>query len=156
MTVRDIMTPQPRVCWRDDPLSAVAVAMWDANCGIVPVVDNEGKLTGVITDRDICMALTFLGRPATEVAVCEVVTRDRVLTCQPEDDLGTALAAMREQQLRRLPVVDQEGHLLGLLSITDAILACAREGVESTPLTQEVVRTLAAVCAPLPLAKQAA
>jgi CBS-domain-containing membrane protein len=92
--------------------------MWEHDCGIVPVLDAEGKLVGVVTDRDICMAAFFHGARLSELPVREVMARD-LHTLRPEASLHDALALMRRMQVRRVPVVDDAGALVGIFSLAD-------------------------------------
>lgn len=121
MKVRDIMTGQVGSCGPETNLAEAARIMWDKDCGAVPVLDGEGKVAGMITDRDICMALTTRNRPASDVTVGEVIN-GAVKACAPGDDVSAALKTMSSEQLRRLPVVDDEGKLLGIISLNDCIL----------------------------------
>jgi len=121
MKVREIMTGAVGSCGMEANLAAAARIMWDKDCGSVPVLDNEGHVIGMITDRDICMALTTRNRLASEVLVGDVIN-GVVKTCAPDDAVTDALKAMRGEQLRRLPVVDSEGELVGILSLNDVIL----------------------------------
>ncbi|MDX6694132.1 MAG: hypothetical protein QOF02_1735 [Blastocatellia bacterium] len=121
MKVREIMTGAVGSCGMETNLAAAARIMWERDCGSVPVLDNEGHVIGMITDRDICMALTTRNRLASDVTVGDVIS-GAVKTCAPEDAVVDALKAMRGEQLRRLPVVDSEGELVGIISINDVIL----------------------------------
>jgi CBS domain-containing protein len=124
MKVRDVMTTDLKCCGPDTNLAAATELMWANDCGILPVVE-EGKLVGIITDRDVCVAVgTRNCRPA-EMAVREVATRE-VHTCAPDDDVHTAMAIMRRGKVRRLPVVE-EGALTGVLALNDIILAAERK-----------------------------
>jgi CBS domain-containing protein len=116
--------------------------MQEAKCGVLPIVDAEGKLTGIVTDRDLCLATAVRRRSATQVAVNEAMTR-RVATCGPGDDLRTALHVMGAAGVRRLPVVDPEGHLRGLLSIDDVVMWGVQEGGVTDA---DVVDTLRRAC----------
>lgn len=144
MKVSEIMTPNPVTCSSSDNLNTAAMRMWDRDCGILPVVD-DGRVQGVITDRDICMALAFKGAKPAGVTVAEVIN-GQVYGCSPDDDVADALATMREHQVHRLPVLE-DGRLQGLLSMNDAVLA-AREptGDEQGPTYSEVVDTLHGIC----------
>ena len=88
MKVRDLMTANPVACSPGDNLATVAMQMWDWDCGVLPVVD-DGQIRGVITDRDICMALLFKGAPPP-VTVAEVVN-GHLYSCSPDDELAAAL-----------------------------------------------------------------
>ena len=126
MIVRELMNARPESCSPSTDLAAAAMIMWRHDCGIVPVVvPGSNKVQGVITDRDICMALATSGRRPTERTVAEVMTRTP-FTVRPEDDVQDALSVMKREHVRRLPVVDEHGALQGVLSINDLILATAR------------------------------
>jgi CBS domain-containing protein len=120
MKVREIMSSPARRCSPETNLSTVGSMMWDRDCGIVPVVDHYGKVIGVLTDRDICMAVTTRGRLASEIATWEAAS-GQVATCKADDDVRDALKVMAARRVRRLPVVDENGLLQGLLSLTDVI-----------------------------------
>jgi CBS domain-containing protein len=104
MKVRDLMTKKVKYCAPDTNLAAATELMWNADCGVLPVVE-EGKLAGIITARDISIALGTRDRPASPVSVKDVATRD-VQTCAPDADVHTALSTMRRAKVRRLPVVE--------------------------------------------------
>jgi CBS domain-containing protein len=121
MKVQDIMTANVETCSAESDLAAAATIMWERDCGSVPVVDGERKVVGMITDRDICMALCTRNKLATEIKVGEVIS-GRVYACAADDDIRDALETMQSAQLRRLPVVDDAGVLQGILSINDVVL----------------------------------
>ena len=91
MKVENLMTPEPRTCTRATNLAEAAALMLDADCGILPVVDDQGKLVGVVTDRDMYIALATRNTLASQLTVGEVA-RSQVFTCGPDDDVRTALA----------------------------------------------------------------
>ena len=148
MKVQEVMTRTARACAPDADLATAAMILWDHDCGVAPVVDAAGKVVGVITDRDICMAAATKLRSPAEITVGEVIS-GRAHTCRPEDDLSAALQTMRAERVRRLPVVDDEGTLQGILSINDLVLRAGEgAGGKATGLTDgEVMGTLRAVCA---------
>jgi CBS domain-containing protein len=121
MKVRDIMTKAPAFCHPDSNLAAAAEKMWSHDCGILPVVDDELGVVGVITDRDICIALGTKDRRASSVSVREVMT-PKVHICAPEDDIHIALKVMEKGRVRRLPVTNRDGKLMGILSMDDIVL----------------------------------
>jgi CBS domain-containing protein len=125
MKVGDIMTREVGSCGLDTTLAAAARIMWEQDCGAVPVLDAEGRAIGIITDRDICMALTTRNHLASELAVGDVVG-GALTSVGPEDDVSDALSKMQAGQLRRLPVVDGEGKLVGILSLNDVVLNSKR------------------------------
>jgi len=129
MEVRKIMTSDLAACSPDTNLSAAAGLMWQYDCGVIPVIDENQKVMGVITDRDICMAAVMNNRPASQIAVSEVISGE-VYTCAPEDEVSEALAIMQRRQVLRLPVVDKDGTLQGILSMNDIVLR-AEDGRKS-------------------------
>lgn len=120
-TVADKMTGDVVTCAPQERLSTVARRMWERDCGSVPVVDDAHRPLGVITDRDLCMAALMGGRALHEIAVGEALPTRDVLSCRATDELDAAHARMRESQVRRLPVVDDAGSLVGLLSLGDLV-----------------------------------
>src|SRR3990172_6727699 len=110
MKVREIMTTDVASCHPDTTLAESAAAMWDRDCGTLPVVTSEGRVTGMITDRDICIAVATKGRTADRIAVREV-SAGHVCSCLPNDEIDQALETMKTHKVRRLPVVDEQGHL---------------------------------------------
>lgn len=158
MRVVDIMMGTPYFCSPEANLGVAAELMWKGDCGFLPVVDRSAKIVGVVTDRDICIALGTRGRLPSEVTVGEVMT-SRVHLCVPEDDIHEALREMREGHVRRLPVVTKNGALVGVISIDDVILHARSEGLGRVAelTTEEVLRTLQALnVRQLPQARSAA
>jgi CBS domain-containing protein len=139
--VKDLMTVEPRTCAPGTNLAATAVLMLDGDCGILPVVD-DGKLVGVVTDRDLYIALATRNRLASDVTVGEVFQAP-VYTCEPEDEVQAALATMKQHRVRRLPVEGFGGTVSGIISMNDILLAAgARKPVRDA----EVVEALQAIC----------
>jgi CBS domain-containing protein len=116
--VKDLMITNVRTCSVTDDLAVAAGQMWDYDCGCVPVLNEQGHVTGVITDRDICMAAFFQKVPISDVKVSAVMSR-QLFCCSSEDDLAEAEKNMCEKKVRRLPVLDELGRLVGLLSMSD-------------------------------------
>lgn len=144
MKVSDIMTRGPACCSPRDTLSYAAQLMWEHDCGSVPVVDGGGAVVGMLTDRDACMAAYTKGGRLVDIAVGDVMSRE-VKTCGPNDSLESVERALRQHQLRRMPVID--GHqLVGIVTLNDLALAAQRgDGRRGGPTPQEVASTLAAV-----------
>lgn len=139
MKVKEIMTGDVQCCSPQTNLAAAAKMMWDSDCGVLPVLSVEGKVIGVITDRDICMAAATKNKPPSEITVWETIT-GQVHTCSPDDDVEQALAIMANHQVRRLPVVDDEGILQGMLSLNDIVLQ-----TNTDQSYESLVRTLKAI-----------
>jgi CBS domain-containing protein len=120
MKVKDVMTQSAVCCSTDTNVGAAVELLWVRNCGMLPVVGNDRKIRGVVTDRDICIAMGTRNSLAGELTVGEIATKN-VVTCRPEDEIHEALRTMAEKQVRRLPVVSDEGIPQGVLSIDDII-----------------------------------
>ena len=146
MKVRDIMSTNAVSCRPDTNLAAVGALMWEHDCGLIPVVDEAEQVTGVITDRDICIALSTRDRQPSKITAREI-TAAPAFVCSPDDDIQTALITMSRQRLHRLPVVNRERGLVGLLSINDVLLHAERSlGKEPGISYEDVVQTLQAIC----------
>ena len=142
MNVKSLMTSNPSTCTPRTSLAEAAALMIDADCGILPVVDDEGKLVGVVTDRDMYIALATRNALASQVTVGEVA-RSHVFTCGPDDDVQSALATMRQHHVRRLPVEGFAGTVAGIISMNDILLAAGKKGVGSA----DIIDTFQAICA---------
>jgi CBS domain-containing protein len=152
MNVQSIMTKNPKFCSPEDTLSAAAHLMWECDIGSIPVVDTEQRVVGMITDRDICMATYTQDRRPSEVPVQQAMA-SKIVACRPDDDIKTAERLMRDNQIRRLPIIDRQGHLLGMVSVNDLARKAANDRHLSSPQVGEtgVVTTMAAIAAPRPL-----
>ena len=149
MNVDQCMSREPRSCRATDSLERAAQIMWECDCGCVPVVDEGAKVVGMITDRDICMAAYTRGVSLRDIRVESAMARD-IESCRPADALESALNAMRKRQVRRLPVLDGVGGLLGLLSLSDIVRQAAAPGrTKSGRLpTEDVVMTISMIAHP--------
>ena len=121
MKVRDVMTQNVASCGRETNLAQAVQLMWENGCGFVPVVGEGGNVIAVITDRDIAIALGTREQRASELFVSDVMSKP-LYTCTPDDDLHTALKTLRAEGIRRLPVIDHDGALAGVLSIDDVVV----------------------------------
>ncbi len=148
MRVEDIMSREVQRCRPDESLHAAASIMWRFDIGCVPVVDEEGCLLGIITDRDICVSAYNHDVRLSELRVAHAMTRD-VQACSPRDTLAAAEGVMQLYQVRRTPVVDAERHVVGMLSLNDLARAAVRPLACSEGLTPTAVgRTLAVISEP--------
>ena len=144
--VHSLMTPEPKTCRLEDTLDLAAAILWNSDCGAVPVVDAQGKLRGMITDRDICMAVWSRGVPISECTV-ESTMAHAVKACAPDCSVQDVAELMMKYQLRRIPVTDADGKLLGIVTIAD--LARYFESLpEDHPARALLVSIVAAVSAP--------
>lgn len=146
MQIRKIMSTPPVTCREADTLNTPAQLMWEHDCGAIPVTDGDGKLVGMITDRDICMAAYTQGRTLLEIPVVDAMTT-QVHSCSPDESIEAAEVLMRDNQIRRVPIVDDTGRLVGLLSLTDVARYTASAG-ETKGLDRDFVTTVAAICRP--------
>jgi len=133
-------------CRPDANLAVAAASMWEHNCGLLPVVNDRGKVTSVITDRDICIAFGTRNKRACEISVRDVAYRAAVL-CNADDDVRSALKIMATERVRRLPVVNHEGALVGILSLDDVTLrARHQDDTDRPPVSfEDVMKTLRAI-----------
>jgi CBS domain-containing protein len=146
MKTKELMTSDVKSCGPATNLAAAAQIMWDEDCGALPVTDERGKVIGVITDRDICIAAATRARAEGDIPVQDVMSKT-VYTCSPGDDVRTALETMRARKVRRLPVVDQGGKLAGIVSIHDIALQ-SRSSKGADLAADAVVDTFIAIGAP--------
>jgi CBS domain-containing protein len=132
--VRDAMTSDPRTVDPDGSIRKAAQVMKDADTGIVPVVEG-GRLVGTITDRDIAIRVVAEGKDVESTTVAQIASRELV-TVDPDQELDEALLLMAKHQVRRLPIVEEDGRLVGILSQADV----AREGAdaETGQLVQQI------------------
>jgi CBS domain-containing protein len=118
MNVAQLMTSPAETCRSTDTLNRAAQIMWEHDCGAVPVVDDDGRPIATVTDRDICMATYTQGRALPDIPVSLAMSQT-IVTCHKDEALSKAESLMRTQQIRRLPVVDDEGRVVGILSLND-------------------------------------
>ena len=148
MKVEDIMTRDVQCCGPDTNLAAAAKMMWDSDCGALPILNVQGQVMGVITDRDICMAASTKNRAPSAITAWETAS-GKAITCRLDDDIRTALDRMEQGKVRRLPVIDDDDVLQGILSMNDVVLAAGehRGRSASEVSIEDVVRTLKSICA---------
>lgn len=146
--VHDVMRVRVHTCTPSDTLARAAQLMWEKDVGCLPVVDGR-RVVAMITDRDICMASFTQWAHLSELAVSSAMSQT-LYSCSPDDSISTAEERMRQNQVRRLAVVDAEGCLVGLISIGDiARYVCSHTAKGSMSVSQaEVADTIAAICEP--------
>ena len=158
MKVKEVMTPNAKSIWLTESLVDAAKLMWDNDCGVLPIIKDGRKVIGMITDRDICMALAMRDKNPSGVSVEEVMT-GQVYAVSSEDDVEQALQTMKDHKIRRVPVLNPEGELEGILSMNDLVLhAKASKGAAAGTIKyDDVVKTYQAICEhPVPAASAAA
>ena len=123
MQAKEIMTANPRTVTPDTSLPEVARLMKSEDVGIVPVVDKTGskQLVGVVTDRDIALRVVGEGRDPNSVRVSDVMSQN-VRTARPDDDVDSVMELMGSEQVRRVPIVDERGALVGIVAQADVVL----------------------------------
>ena len=144
MTARDFMTPNVKSCSADADMATVAKIMWDCDCGTVPVVTEELKVIGMITDRDICIAAATRSTAPGNIRVRDVMV-GQAYTCFLEDDVRTVLKTMKERRVRWLPVLDQQQRLVGIISTND-LVARAEGRPDADVPGEELLATLKSIC----------
>jgi CBS domain-containing protein len=134
----EVMTENPVCCLPNDSVAKVAALMKSENIGSIPVIENEQshKLVGIVTDRDLALSIVAEGRDARSTKVEAVMTR-KLVTCLTDDDLQKALGAMAEYQLRRIPVVDRDNKIVGIIAQADVATR-----VNEPETTGEMVREI--------------
>lgn len=149
MRVEQIMSRPAVSCLVSDTANRAAQRMWESDLGCVVVLEGDGRLAGIVTDRDLCMAAYTRGVPLGQIALGEVMTK-RVAVVRQDDRLGMAEALMRSKRVRRLPVVDLKDRVVGLLSLNDVARAAQDQRGREVPdvADEEVVSTLGAICEP--------
>lgn len=127
MEVSEIMTEDPQCCTEDASLQDAAQLMRDWDCGAIPVVDNQGRPVGIVTDRDICCRGVAENRPAS-TQVQEIMSSS-LITVTPNESVERCCELMDEHQIRRLPVVDSDGVCCGIVSQADLARQLSEEQV---------------------------
>ena len=128
MKIQDIMTKNPSCVTPDATVREAAQVMSREDVGIVPVVEGQSdkRLVGVVTDRDIAIRCVAEGKDGT-CRVREVMSTDKLATCGEDDDVDSLMEAMRSEKVRRIPIVDERGSLVGIVSQADVVRK-ARDG----------------------------
>lgn len=144
MKVRDVMTREVVWCEAESSLAEVSELMWKHSCGFLPVVGEGGNVIGVVTDRDISIAVGTRNRRPSELRVKSVMS-NRLFTCTAADSVHCALTTMRMEGLRRLPVIDEEGALVGVLSIDDLARKAREHALKSDVSYDDVEETYKAI-----------
>ena len=116
----EVMTKSPVCCLPTDSVAKAADLMKNGNFGSIPIIENEQtrNLVGMVTDRDLALTIVAEGRDANATKVDAVMTR-KVVSCFAEDDLQKALDAMAKQKLRRIPIVDHDNRVVGIITQAD-------------------------------------
>jgi CBS domain-containing protein len=152
LLVQELMSQPAVACHPEDSLDAAVELMVHRDCGALPIIDSEGAVIGMITDRDISVAAHLRGLPLREIAVAEVARGTRVHCVAPNDTICHAENVMRENRVRRVPVVSQSDGLVGILSLSDLVrmaeYATSRHRHHNHITTETVLHTLEVISQP--------
>jgi len=142
MRVSQLMIEDVATCCARDSLEDAAATMWDRDVGCLPVIDpTTRRVVGILTDRDICMSAYARNERLASLPVTLAMAH-QVTTCRADDTIEEALCIMTRDRVRRVPVLDDLGRVIGVVSIDDIAAGCMRTA-EIWP--GEVIATLAAV-----------
>ena len=142
-TCRDLMTKEPFCCTASESVQRVAQLMQDQDVGSIPVCDGPDSklLIGIVTDRDLVLKIVAQGRHPASIPVGDVMTR-QIFSCHPDDDLEGVLESMERHQVRRIPVVDQQNRLVGIVAQAD-IATKLKNAQKTGEVVGEISRTSA-------------
>jgi CBS domain-containing protein len=153
MKIKSLMTSPAVTVQPSDTLAHAAHLLWNHDCGSLPVVDKEGRVGAMVTDRDVCIAAWSTGKPLAELRVRDAMSKS-VVSARADDTLALAVDRMAMHQVHRLPVVDEHERPIGMLSLNDL----ARRGDKDPEVGKRTLQALAAVCRlrnePLPAAQR--
>lgn len=149
LEIKNVMTLTHKCCQPTDCLADAARVMWENDLGALPVVDQEGKPVAMVTDRDIAMGAYLSGERLAAVTVAQVMSKS-VTTCIPSTSLTDAEGMMQAAEVRRLPVVDHEGKLVGVVTLSDIARAidAGLKHRDGSDLRDGLVRTVAVLTCP--------
>ena len=146
MKVKDAMKTDVGACSTEDSLMKAADVMRLRDCGVVPIIDDEKNVVGMLTDRDVCLAIVARNRKASDVKTKDLLM-NKAITCFADDDLESALRKMRKHQIKRLAVVDADNKLVGMLTISDVLLSVRKD----KSLKKKIYTTIKAIAKPRPI-----
>ncbi len=147
MKVKDVMKTDVGFCSTEDSLMKAAEIMRHRDCGVVPIVDSDRRVVGMLTDRDLCLAVVARNRKASDVKTEELL-RGKPVVCAVDDKIEDALRKMRKYQVKRLTAIGAGGELVGVLSVTDVLQLAAGKDKK---LKKKVYATLDAIFKPRPI-----
>lgn len=147
MKIENVMSSEVVTCAPGDSLNRAAQLMWERDCGCLPVVDEEGEVVGIITDRDICMATYTRGVALREASVDSAMSHPAI-TCRVDDNVAQVEQLMKAHRVRRIPVVDELDGLVGMITVGDLARSAEAHGLRGAITAPGVTRTLASICEP--------
>ncbi len=149
MKVKEFMSKNVGFCHPEDKLAKAAEIMQQHDCGVVPVIDENEKVIGMITDRDICLAFASGNAKISQLKVEKLMTT-KIIDCSADDKIEDALKKMRKNQLKRLAVTGKDGKIVGILSVTDVLISVRKD----KKLKKKIYSTLEAIFQPRPIVLQ--
>ena len=149
MKIKQLMTKNTNSCQPADKLIKAVEIMRQNDCGAVPVVDENEKVVGMITDRDICLAVADTGSKISQIKVEKLMTK-KIISCSPDDKIEDALKKMRKNQLKHLAVTGKDNKIVGILSVTDVLISVRKD----KKLKKKIYKTLEAIFQPRPIVLQ--
>jgi CBS-domain-containing membrane protein len=150
MQLMRLMTSRVITVLPDERLSTAVRLMWDRDLGALPVVQaSDRRPIGMVTDRDICVAAWSRGRALDDLLVSDAMS-SRILTCSHTSSLATAESLMRANKVRRLPVVDDAGQIVGMLALADLAQSAGKPMFRDEPdlSLEQFAFTISAICEP--------
>lgn len=152
MFAKHLMSQPVATCSINDNLQHAASLMWNFDCGTIPVVDEAGRAVAMLTDRDICMAGYTQGKLLCDISVRTAMSKS-LHSCSPDTSVESIEQLMMQNQIRRIPVIDTDGHPIGIVSLNDLARAANKQhpsahGASNGPSLNATARTMAAICAP--------
>ena len=141
MKVKKAMTRNIGTCKANESLAHAVGIMWQKDCGVVPIVNEENAAIGIITDRDVSVAVAARNRTASEIMIGDVIN-GKPISCSQEDSVKSALKKMRKHKVKRLPVLEKNGTLVGVITIADLLR------LKKKSLKKSLIKTLEAISKP--------
>lgn len=134
MKIESVMTVDPVCCYADETSEQAAKLMEQFDVGVIPITETQDsfKLVGLITDRDIALSVVARGKDPQVTPLSDCMS-NHVVCCHPDDDVNDVIMLMRQHQVRRIPVVDNENNIAGMVSIADLV-----ESEDVNPLMKDV------------------
>jgi len=142
MRIDELMTSPIVTCQSNETLEAAARELWDRDCGALAIVNDQGHLVGMLTDRDICMGALMQGKPLADIPIHTAMSQT-VYAVTRDSSLAEVEALMADQQIRRVPVVDDERRPIGVITVNDLVAAATAPSPRIAD--RRVMATLAAI-----------
>jgi len=145
MQIKELMQTPPITCCETESINRAAQLMWEHDIGAVPVTDSDGRVIGMITDRDVAMAAYTTGSSLQSLPIGNSMSKV-VYSCAPDETIVAVEKRMQEAQVHRVPVVDEDRRALGMVSVSD--IARFADSNQKNGVNRELVHTLATISAP--------